>query len=93
MKKHILFVGVIAIFALSSCKAVIITAPGIATGNPIGTKVGIQEQKVFMNFAFKMDLSVEKAAKNGGINKISTVDYQTEQKGPIVKYRIVVTGE
>jgi hypothetical protein len=43
---------------------------------------------------FGADASIQEAAKNGGITKISTVDLQTNNiLGIIVVYKCIVTGE
>jgi hypothetical protein len=89
MKKFIIGASLLAV--LASCS---MSMPGIATQNPVGTKEGIAERKIFLGIAFgHTDLSLVTAAKNGGITKIATVDYEI-QGGLFSKtYRVVVTGE
>jgi hypothetical protein len=75
MKKIILWVFVgITLFALAGCTSV---TPLAATSNPLGTKVG--QASVFYLFSsipipFSGDRGIAKAARNGGITLISTVD-------------------
>ena len=80
MKK--LFVAAALATALTSCS---LTLPAAATSNPVGRKVGT---------ATATDASIQKAAQNGGITKISTVDIkQTSILGIVVSYETIVTGE
>lgn len=77
---------------LSSCA---ITLPVNATSNPIGSKVGTAQATGYLGYLFfDQDASIQTAAKNGGITKISTVDIkQTNTLGIIVGYETIVTGE
>lgn len=87
--KSIIFVS--AIFALMSCSA---TYPGIATSNPIGSKTGVAERKIYLGLAFgHTDLGVATAAKNGNITKIATVDVCVRGGLFSTTYKVVVTGE
>jgi len=87
-----LFIVMIAMGALlSSCA---ITLPVNATSNPIGSKVGTAKATGYFGYLFfDQDASIQTAAKNGGITKISTVDIkQTNTLGIIVGYETIVTG-
>ena len=87
-----LFIVMIAMGALlSSCA---ITLPVNATSNPIGSKVGTAKATGYLGYLFfDQDASIQTAAKNGGITKISTVDIkQTNTLGIIVGYETIVTG-
>ena len=77
---------------LSSCA---LTLPVNATGNPVGSKVGqAKAQGYFQVLFFNQDASIQKAAKNGGITNISTVDLKrTSVLGIIVTYETIVTGD
>jgi hypothetical protein len=77
---------------LSSCSIIV---PVTATSNPVGSKVGTAKATVFLHvFAFDQDASIQTAAKNGGIKKISTVDLkQTDMLGFIQTYETIVTGD
>lgn len=84
------FVGTVM---LSSCS---ITVPVAATSNPVGSKVGsAKSQQVFGFFPDGGDLSIRSAAKNGGISKISTVDFKRSLVflWIVVAYETIVTGE
>ena len=72
-----------------------LTLPVGATSNSIGTKVGRAKATGYLQFLFfNADASIQAAAKNGGITKISTVDLkQTNILGLIVTYETIVTGE
>lgn len=93
MKKVKLFLGVlIASLIISACS---ITLPVNATSNPVGSKVGTAKGTVFLGvLAFGADASIQTAAKNGGITKISTVDIKHENILFILQsYETIVTGE
>lgn len=86
--KKVLFIGAL-LLTVTSCT---MTYPGIATGN-VAEKEGISEKTIWFGIALKpVDVSIEKAAKNGGISKVATVDYQVQ--GGLFKttYRTIVTG-
>ena len=76
---------------LSSCA---ITLPVNATSNEVGSKVGMSKATGYLNVLwFDQDASIQKAAKQGGITKISTVDLkQTNMLGVIQTYECIVTG-
>ena len=77
---------------LSSCS---LTLPVNATSNPVGSKVGKAKATGYLGFLFfNQDASIKKAAQNGGISKISTVDIKTTQiLNLLVTYETIVTGE
>ncbi len=77
---------------MSSCS---LTLPVTATSNPVGSKVGTSKATGYLGVLFfDADASVQSAAKNGGITKISTVDIkQGNILGIIVTYETIVTGE
>lgn len=89
-----LLIGLIAIaaFTLASCS---VTRPGQVTDNPVGTKVGKASGTCYLGFlCFNVDYSIHTAAKNGGINKIATVDVKTTNiVGIIWTFETIVTGE
>jgi hypothetical protein len=96
MKKIILLLIVgMMLFALASCTTV---TPLAATSNELGHKVGTAT--VFYLFAWlplplSGDRGIAKAARDGGITKISTVDTKTVI-WPFfigVSYTTIVTGE
>jgi len=59
-------------FILSSCS---LTLPITATSNPVGSKVGVAKTiSVIAFYPDGGDASIQTAAKNAGISKISTVD-------------------
>lgn len=87
--KKIIFVGVIAA-VLTSCASA--TYPGVATGNQ-SLKTGIAEKKVWFGTAKTVDLGIVKAAQNGGITKVATVDYQIKYGFFNTTYKTIVTGE
>lgn len=90
MRKYILSIGTAALIALCSCT---VTFPGVATSNPIGSKTGIAEKKIFIFPIGNTDIGIEKAAKNGGITKIATVDYSIRAGLFTTTYKTIVTGE
>ncbi|GAB4340281.1 MAG: hypothetical protein OHK0038_19760 [Flammeovirgaceae bacterium] len=92
MKKILLAMSAASMLALSSCS---LTLPVAATSNPVGAKVGTAKATGFLSVLFfNQDASIQKAAKNGGITKISTVDIKMGNiLGLIVTYETIVTGE
>ncbi len=87
---------IIALFALvammSSCA---LTLPVNATSNEVGSRVGTAKATGYFSVLFfDQDASIRKAAQNGGIKKISTVDIKyTSILGLVVTYETIVTGE
>jgi ABC-type sugar transport system substrate-binding protein len=95
MKKNHFSLFIAAVFIavmLSSCSA---TYPVAASSNPVGTKVGKSTGHSFFTvLVFGSDASIQTAAKNGGITKISTVDFTREDiLGIYQTYTTTVTGE
>jgi hypothetical protein len=88
--KKVLFISLLALF-LTSCA---VTLPVNATSNKVGNKVGMSKATGYLNVLwFDQDASIQKAAKQGGITKISTVDLkQTNMLGIIQTYECIVTG-
>ena len=83
---------VVVAAALSSCS---LTLPVTATSNPVGSKVGKASGTCYLGvLCLGADASIQTAAKNGGIKKISTVDIKTNNVlNLIVTYETIVTGE
>jgi hypothetical protein len=76
---------------LTSCSTSLMV-PVAVTDNPVGTRRGVAMSKTFFGIG-DVDVGVEKAAKNGKITRIATVDYKvTVQFGFIAKYETIVTG-
>ncbi len=94
MLKNLKKVAALAAVALmmTSCA---LTMPVNATSNEIGPKVGTAKAEGFLGVLFfDQDASIQTAAKNGGIHKISTVDIkQTSILGLYVTYETIVTGK
>jgi hypothetical protein len=77
--------------ALTSCST---TTPFAATSNPVGSKMGKSEVTYIIGFPINNDAGIYKAAKNGGISKISTVDIKyTGFGGFYMNWDTIVTGE
>jgi len=89
MKKLLLF-SIVSLF-FTSCA---LTLPVTATSNQVGDKVGMSKAQGYLGFLwFDQDASIQKAAKNGGITTISTVDIKsTNLLGIIMTYETIVTG-
>ncbi len=87
-----LAVVLVIIILLSSCT---FNRPVAATSNPLGAKVGTYTQTGFLGFPPRAnnDAAIAKAARNGGITRISTVDHNTTWMIFFVKYETIVTGE
>ncbi len=93
MKRIKLFAFVVLAGLLAT--ACSLTVPVAATSNPVGSKVGVASATGFLHVLwFNGDASIRTAAKNGGITKISTVDFkQKDMLGIIQTYECIVTGE
>ncbi|MBL7997681.1 MAG: TRL-like family protein [Candidatus Kapabacteria bacterium] len=80
------------VVGLSSCS---ITVPVAATSNAVGSKVGESKGTGFLGWInLGVDASIRTAAKNGGITKISTVDFKRDDiLGILQTYTCIVTGE
>lgn len=91
-KIKVLLVALVITLGLSACS---LTLPVAATSNPVGSKVGTAKATGYLGVLFfDADASIQTAAKNGGITKISTVDIkQGTILGLIFTYETIVTGE
>lgn len=75
MKKIFSLLAVGAVFVCSSCTSV---APVVATSNPVGSKCGVAtETRILGVYPLEGDHGINKAAKAGGIKRISHVDVET----------------
>ncbi|MBU4198530.1 MAG: TRL-like family protein [Verrucomicrobia bacterium] len=71
-----------------------ITLPAIATSNAQATKVGVSECTSILALVAMGDASIDAAAKNGGITKIHSVDWEAKSiLGIYGTYRTIVRGE
>jgi TRL (tRNA-associated locus)-like protein len=95
MKKNLKTFGTILIVLLflTSCE---LTRPVAATSNPVGSKRGESTALgilMFPPFVGTGNAGIEKAAKNGGITKISTVDFTNTYYIIFRTWTCTVTGE
>lgn len=90
--KNILKIGVVAsvLLTMASCS---ISGPVLLTDNE-NTKRGEASYSVILGIFRPMeaDISIAKAAQNGGIKKVASVDYKVESKLFKTTYTTVVTG-
>ena len=88
MKRKIkmLMLAPVAALAFSSC----VSQYHMVTDNPVGNKVGTAKLKIFAKGA---DMSIEKAAKNGGITKIGLVQVKTTYYFIFPVSKTIVYGE
>ncbi len=71
-----------------------IKGPITSTGNAPGSKVGTAEAVNYVGVVAMGDASIEAAARNGGIVRVKTVDYEMINYGPFyIKTMTIVTGE
>lgn len=69
-------------------------APGMATSNPVATKVGTAEVTSILGLVATGDASINTAAQSAGITRISHVDYEAKSiLGVFAKYTVYVYGE
>ena len=92
MKKLLVVVVALATLFIVGCTTV---APMTATSNPLGSKVGEAKGTYLFGIplGFTMDMGIQKAAQNGGITKISTVDLKVKNLVVLTTITTVVTGE
>mgnify|MGYP006384233243 FL=1 len=94
MKKALVVLALVFAFVLVGCMTVV--EPFAVTSNELGSKVGEASAKFLFGYlplSFNMDLGIQKAAQNGGITKISTVDTKAKQGFLVTTISTVVTGE
>jgi len=66
----------------------------LVTTNDVGSKEGMAEKTIWFGIWIgNTDLSITKAAKDGGITKVATVDSEIESSFFRSTYRTIVTGE
>jgi hypothetical protein len=102
MKKIILaLTAVFGVSMIMACTTTTFTMPVDATSNTIGSKVGEVSQSIRIIGVFPIkkvwDVPAYKAAQNGGITKIATIDTRVTTKkgfiGSTVTRTTIVTGE
>lgn len=103
MKKIILGVFAFIALGLSSCSSISpyaggvytdVTSPFTATSNNLGTKVGISQATNILGIVALGDASIQEAAKQAGIQKISHVDQKRfSVLGVFARIETVVYGE
>ena len=87
--KYILAVGVTAVI-MASCS---VSRPVLVTDNA-SEKEGVSEMTVILGIFRPMnaDLSIKRAAENGNITKVATVDFRVESSLFKTTYKTIVTG-
>lgn len=86
MKKLIYSLALVSAFGLSSC---VVSHTAMVTGAPVGTKVGVAKAT---SFSPNADISIKKAAENGNIKKVASVE--TKVSVFIITFaKTIVTGE
>ena len=92
MKKTLVVLALVFAFVLVGCTTV---SPLAATSNNLGSKVGEAEGTYLFGTLplGNLDMGIQKAAQNGGITKISTVDVKVKNLVVLTKITTVVTGE
>jgi len=82
---------VLLLVIISSCT---VNKPICATSNPLGEKQGVYSQISILGIPpiANKNAAIAKAAENGGITNISTVDYNTTFLFFLIKYETIVTG-
>jgi hypothetical protein len=79
------------VFVMTSCS---VSGPLLVTDNTY-VKKGEASYSVILGFIRPMDadISIKKAAENGGITKVATVDMKIQAKLFKTTYTTIVTGE
>jgi hypothetical protein len=66
----------------------------LVTTNDVGSKEGVAEKTIWLGIWIgNSDLSITKAANNGKITKVATVDSEVDAGFLKTTYRTIVTGE
>lgn len=101
--KKILYVGMLAgLGMMSGCASPVpmgalyteLKLPVTATGNGADRKHGVAECKSVLGLVATGDCSIETAKKNGGITKVSTVDWEGKNiLGIFGEYKLHAYGE
>lgn len=99
--KKIMYSVVVSLFSVTlftSCIGgaayVDATAPIAATSNNVGKKVGTSSSTNVLGIVYTGDGGINRAAKDGGIKKISHVDQNsTSILGLFTTYKTIVYGE
>lgn len=88
---------IIGVTLFTSCMGAVYvdaTAPIAATSNNVGKKVGTSSSTNVLGIAHVGDGGINKAAKDGGIKKISHVDqHRTSVLSLFTNYKTIVYGE
>lgn len=92
MKKFVkILFGLVVLMMATSCQT---TRPVTATSNPVGNKCGVAETTIVLGFfGGSSDCGINKAAKNGGITRISHIDAYEKNYGVVNKIGVRVYGE
>lgn len=105
MKKLVMSAAAVVALTLASCSTITtgsgigmlytgVTEGQIATSNEVGTKVGESSTIGVLGLVSVGDASIQKAAKQAGISKISHVDVKkTSVLGLFASYKTIVYGE
>ena len=82
---------ILLLVIISSCT---MNKPICATSNPLGENQGVYPQISILAIPpiANKNAAIAKAAENGGITNISTVDYNTTFLFFLIKYETIVTG-
>lgn len=85
----------LAAFAFAAmCASCSTTTPITATSNPVGNKCGEASTTRYFGLGGSANVGINAAAKNGGITKISHVDFSTKSfLGIVTTYTTRVYGE
>ena len=104
MKKIAMLAAVMALVVLSGCATAVprglisskMTLPVQATTNMKGSKKGVSTCQSIMGFVASGDASIDAAMKQGGITKVSHVDWKVVSEIPFgikTVYTTTVYGE
>ena len=93
MKKGLVIV-VLLVFVMAMVGCTTVNAPAAAAGATVGTKTGQASGNIILGMFGTVDAGMLRAARNGGITRIATVDVEVKNMfGIITTYTTTVTGE
>lgn len=91
---NISLLGVIIFLSSCAVSGPATVPSALVTSNDVGSKEGVAEKTIWFGIWIgNSDLSITKAAKDGNITKVATVDSEVEAKLFRATYRTIVTGE
>lgn len=92
--RNITLFGIIVFLSSCAVSGPRTSPTALVTTNDVGSKEGVAQRTIWLGIWLgTSDLSIAKAAKEGKITKVATVDTEIKSAFLRTTYRTVVTGE